>query len=56
MLLKDFAKFCRVDLRLKEKTVYDHVRLMKKVLKWIKKPPEQITKNDIRKYLLENKV
>ena len=51
MFLDDFSKFLKVDLRLKEKTVYDHDRVIKKLLQWIQKDPNQITKKDIRNYL-----
>jgi len=50
-VLEDFAKFCRIDLRLKEKTAYDHVRVIKKTLQSMNKEPDQITNNDVRDYL-----
>jgi len=52
--LGDFAKFCQIDLRLKEKTVYSHMRLTKQFLHWINKAPDQVTREDIRNYLAEN--
>jgi len=53
-ILEEFAKFCRVDLRLNEKTVSDHVRVIKKMLLSVKIDPCQITKGDIRDYLAKN--
>ena len=50
-LLNDFKIFCTVDLQLSKRTVQRKAYYLKRILKTIRKPVDEITANDIRHYL-----
>ena len=50
-LLDRFGNVCRVDRNLSERTVKDYSEQIRRFLATIKKPPTEITADDIREYL-----
>jgi integrase len=50
-ILDDFHDFCRVDLRLVEKTTKDYLRTLRRFLKTLEKPVDSVTAEDIRELL-----
>ncbi|MEM5868019.1 MAG: tyrosine-type recombinase/integrase [Candidatus Aenigmatarchaeota archaeon] len=53
-ILRRFRDFCLVDLQLSERTTFDHIFLIRKFLLWLNgKPIEELTVEDLRKYLLQ---
>jgi len=48
----EFEKFCRIDLKLAPKTASDHARQIKKFLLKVSGEPSEITREQIRDYLM----
>ena len=51
--MKEFHDFCFVDLQLSRRTVYDHLRYVKKFFEWLSKPISSLRADDVRSYLLK---
>ncbi|RJX16151.1 hypothetical protein CW703_02225 [Candidatus Bathyarchaeota archaeon] len=50
-MLERFKEFCAIDLQRCELTVKEHLKVVKRFLRFVGKHPTQVTVQDIRNYL-----
>jgi len=51
VVLKQFEEFLRIDLQLKQSTIYGHLSVARRFLEFVKDKLEELTTQDIRDYL-----